>query len=519
VVGLNLVVDADGSVRDVEVAKSTDDELKQEVLVAAKKWKFVPGTFQGQAVATEISVVVQFHAEGGPNIYAGPKRASWPSPAELQKLFDQANQALGRRDYREAVALSRQLLALEPLFRRIRLVLGNSLVELRQYDEAEAVLQDETKLDPKSPYAFNQLGLAYQRDYKYDEAIAQFKKQIEVTPEDFNAHANLGVLLSSRKRCNEAMPELEKSLALSPRQARVLMAEGKCDIDQGNTAKGVSEIEQAANQSGSSGSWNQAAYHLAEANVELDKAQRWAETAITIESALLRDLSLDRTTPTGMRQVNTIGNYWDTLGWVYFRTGKDDLALSYVDAAWRMHPSATKGDHLGQIYEKLGRREDAIRTYAMAVAAVALSKRGASSPEDLAKVKGRLAQLAGQDADSAALAEQGRAALEALSSETFENPAKQGGSGDFIMKVAGAKIMEVRQVSGNAALAPFSEVLRKTTLPVSLPDESGLQISRRGTLSCQKGADECHFKLLNTEEAAELATQEADAARTSVTTN
>jgi hypothetical protein len=81
-----------------------------------------------------------------------------------------------------------------------------------------------------------------------------------------------------------------------------------------------------------------------------------------------------------------------------------------------MHPTPTKGEHLGQIYEKLGRREDAIHTYAMAVAAADLSKRGASSPEDLAEARGRLTQIAGQGADVAVLVERGRAALEALCS-------------------------------------------------------------------------------------------------------
>lgn len=514
VVGLDLVVGEDGSTHDIEVAKSSDDELKKVVIASAKKWKFVPATFQGRAVAVEIRALVQFHAIGDPNIVLGSGQAPWADPTEMQKLFVEASQAYNRRDYHTAVALSRQLLALSPLSGRARLVLGESLVELKQYEDAEAALQEEIKLEPKSPFAYNQLGLAYQRHRKYDEAIAQFKKQIEVIPEAFDPHANLGVLLCSRKRCGEAMPELEKSLALSPNQSRALLAQGECDVDLGNTAKGVSEMEQAANQSGSSSSWNQAAYRLAERNVELDKAQKWAETAITIASAFLRDLSLGQATPTQMRMVNTISNYWDTLGWVYFRMGQDDRALSYVDAAWRMHPSPTKGDHLGQIYEKLGRQEDAKRTYAMAVAAADLSTRAAASPEDLAEARNRLTQISGQGADVAGLIGRGHAGLEALSSVAIENPTKRSGSADFTMKVVGDKILDVRQVAGDASFAPFSEVLRESPLPVQAPGRSGVEILRRGTLSCKAEAGECHFILLGTEEAVDLATQEADAAKT-----
>jgi TonB family protein len=513
-VGLNLVIGADGSVRDIEVVKSPDNELSEDVIASVKKWKFAPSTFEGRPVAVEARVLVQFRPVGDPIISFGPKLATWADSAEIQKLHMEASQALGRRDYQQTVALSRKLLALEPLHARIRLILGVALVDLQQYEDAETVLQEEIKLEPKSPFAYNSLGWVFERQHKYDEAIAQYKKQIEITPEEFDPHANLGELLCSRKRCHEAMPELEKSLAISPEQSRALLAQGKCDIDLGNTAKGISEMEQAANQSASSSSWNQAAYRLSERNVELETAWKWTQRAITIESAFLRDLSLDHATATQMRQVNSLSSYWDTLGWVYFRMGKDDLALSYVDAAWRMHPTPTKGDHLGQIYEKLGRREDAVRAYAMAVASDGLSKRGASSPEDLADARDRLTKVSGPGEDVAAQIERGHAALSSLNSITVQNPANSKGSADFTMKVVGGKIVDVRQVAGDSSLAPFSEALRESSIPVHVPEESGVEILRRGTLSCKADAGECHFMLLGTDEALDLATQEAEAAKT-----
>jgi hypothetical protein len=140
-VGLDAVGGVDGSVHHIEIEKSSDDELKEDVNASFQKWKFAPATFQGRPAAVEISVVVQFRAVGSPSVSFGPKRASWATIGELQKLFDQASQAYGRRDYQKAVAVSRQLLALDPLFKRIRLLLGDALVELKQYEDAETVLQ------------------------------------------------------------------------------------------------------------------------------------------------------------------------------------------------------------------------------------------------------------------------------------------------------------------------------------------------------------------------------------------
>ena len=59
--------------------------------------------------------------------------------------------------------------------------------------------------------------------------------------------------------------------------------------------------------------------------------------------------------------------YWDTLGWVYYAEGNLDKAEKYVAAAWQLGQHGEVGDHLGQIYEKRGDKEKAIRTYALAL--------------------------------------------------------------------------------------------------------------------------------------------------------
>src|SRR4029077_7747908 len=58
--------------------------------------------------------------------------------------------------------------------------------------------------------------------------------------------------------------------------------------------------------------------------------------------------------------------YWDTLGWVYFSEGNLDKAEKYVSAAWGLGQHGEVGDHLGQIYEKEGKKENALRTYELA---------------------------------------------------------------------------------------------------------------------------------------------------------
>src|SRR5213078_941964 len=68
--------------------------------------------------------------------------------------------------------------------------------------------------------------------------------------------------------------------------------------------------------------------------------------------------------------VATLGAYWDTLGWIYFAKGDFRQAERYVRAAWLMNLQGEVGDHLGQIQMRLGRRDDAAHTYALAMNAL-----------------------------------------------------------------------------------------------------------------------------------------------------
>ncbi|MEE9168929.1 MAG: tetratricopeptide repeat protein, partial [bacterium] len=57
---------------------------------------------------------------------------------------------------------------------------------------------------------------------------------------------------------------------------------------------------------------------------------------------------------------STRGAYWDTLGWIYFKLGDYDAALTYILKSIELRDaSAEVLDHLGDIYAKLGDFEKA----------------------------------------------------------------------------------------------------------------------------------------------------------------
>ncbi len=57
---LFLVIDETGKVVSAEVRKSTDPGFNAEALKAARKWKFKPGTKNGQPVRARILQPISF---------------------------------------------------------------------------------------------------------------------------------------------------------------------------------------------------------------------------------------------------------------------------------------------------------------------------------------------------------------------------------------------------------------------------------------------------------------------------
>ena len=214
--------------------------------------------------------------------------------------------------------------------------------------------------------------------------------------QDHYAHRNLGMMLRDQKKCSDAMPELQKALAITPNHPETLLAEGECDLDLGNRAKGISELQQATSTSSAPNVFNSAAYALAKRSIELDMAEKWSEACLAIEKTRLQSVSLDHLTAEQLNYVYWTSAYWDTRGWIYFLRGDKVHARSYVTASWSLRQDPTVGDHLGRIYDELGMKEDAKRTYAMAVASADKPTRANIDPDDVADAKRRLERLAGE---------------------------------------------------------------------------------------------------------------------------
>jgi tetratricopeptide (TPR) repeat protein len=366
--------------------------------------------------------------------------------------------------------------------------LGLIYLQTRQDDQAIASFQKQIDVNPYDEFAYNNLGRVYWQERKYDDAVKSFNKQLENNPLDKFAHANLGAMYAEWHKYDLAVPELEKAASLTPDSPELQVSLGDAYLNLGQDDKALAAFDHAVEMNATPLVWNNIAYQLSLKKTHLDRAQQYAESAVSATAAALRNLSLDRLTQKDLPLVSSLVAYWDTLGWVEFGEGNLDKAEKYVAAAWTLGHHGEVGDHLGQIYEKRGEKDRAMRTYALSMNGLR------PTPE----TRTRLATLAGGDAKADSAITRSKEELERLSTVQL-GKATETGNADFFVLLSGgagqARVDAVKFVSGDEKLKVYAEALRTADYHLSFPDDTPVKILRRGTLSCSVATGTCKFAM------------------------
>jgi tetratricopeptide (TPR) repeat protein len=204
-----------------------------------------------------------------------------------------------------------------------------------------------------------------------------------------------------------------------------------------------------------------------------------------------------------LNDVATLGVLWDTLGWVHYQKGDVDTAEKYIRAAWELDQRGDAADHLARIYEKRGKKDQAIQLFALALAA----------PHSDSETRARLTLLLGGNAQIDALVDQAKPALTKLrtfpagsfskSTAGSAEPAGSSSTGnsqaEFLLVFSPgqtkASVDAVQFVNGDAQLKQFADRLRSLDYGAMFPDTAAIKTIRRGTLSCSATAGNCNFTL------------------------
>ena len=288
-----------------------------------------------------------------------------------QMTADELNAAASTLlDEGKDLSLARDLLlratAKEPKHKWAWNNLGRAYASLGSFSEAEKAYKRQIEIDPNDEYTYKNLGWAYGAQKRYDDAVAAYRKHIEINPLDQDVYAYLGWTLDQMENWEEAAQAYAKSAALNRDKPEAYLAWGRALLKAGKTEEGRKQFDRVLELDTGPASRNNVAYYLADAGVDLDKAQQMSEQAVeSARQRLAGPLSFDLPSDYTQR-LQTLGAYLDTLGWVSFKQGKLEQAESLLLAAYELAANATVAEHLAEVCARRDKFEEALRYYAYA---------------------------------------------------------------------------------------------------------------------------------------------------------
>jgi tetratricopeptide (TPR) repeat protein len=412
-----------------------------------------------------------------------------PADMKADDLVESAGAAMNSGNLPVAIALLKRATDIDPKNKFAWNNLGRAYFAMHEDEQAIAAFQKQIDVNPYDEFAYNNLGRVYWNERKYDDAVKAFNKQLENNPLDKFSHANLGAMYAEWHKYDLAVPELEKAASLTPDSPDLQVSLGDAYLNLGQDDKALAAFDHAVELAATPLVWNNIAYQLSLKKSHLDRAQQYAESSVSATAAALRNVSLDRLTQQELPLVSSLIAYWDTLGWVHFAEGDLSKAEKYVGAAWGLGHHGEVGDHLGQIYEKQGAKDRALRTYALSMNGI----------RPIPETRTRLASLAGGDAKADAAIAHSKEELQHLSTVDLGKAAQTGNADFFILLSGGAgttaKVDAVKFVSGDEKLKSYTEALKTADYHVTFPDDTPVKVFRRGTLSCSMTTGKCSFVL------------------------
>ncbi len=216
--------------------------------------------------------------------------------------------------------------------------------EAKQWPQATAVAKEAVQKMPADRDLRMVLDAQLADNGEVDKSIGDVKSFLKGGPEDREVYIRLSIIYTRAKRWKEAVDALAQAekLATKPdEKAYVSFLRG--DVyqrqkmyDEADTEfrKVLSLVSPADPQTAAT--LNYLGYMNADRGVKLEESLSFVKQALVLEP--------------------NNGAYLDSLGWVYFKLGKYDLAEESLNkAAVHMGADPTVQEHLGDLYQKTGR--------------------------------------------------------------------------------------------------------------------------------------------------------------------
>lgn len=292
-----------------------------------------------------------------------------------------------REEYDKAVEVYERIGELEPqTLPRVRAMQIDTLRAARRFDEALELSEEAVEEFPDDRGLAVQNASVLAENGRSAEAGEALEKLLDGGPGDLEIYLSLAQVHEKGERFDEAIAAAEKAAELAQTEgARLTVQFTHASILE--QAKRYDEAEAKfreliAEDPDNSSALNYLGYMLADQGVKLDEAHDMIQKAL--------DLEPDN------------GAYLDSLGWVYYRQDKLQLAERYLLRSLEQYGrDPVVHSHLGDVYHKLGREDDARRHWERGLKEFRASAKADQDPAAMEELREKLAELGVQDVSQA----------------------------------------------------------------------------------------------------------------------
>ncbi len=177
----------------------------------------------------------------------------------------------------------------------------------KQPEEAVRLVKKAVEIQPENDSLYHSLSLAYMSVEKYDLAIQSMRTAIKLNDNRDSYYFELGALLERSEKYSDAIDNMQRAIELNPMH---------------------------------SNAHNFIGYMYAQEGQYLDKALSHLKKALSIQPRN--------------------GYFLDSLGWIYFKKGESEKALTEIKKAMvYVAPDPVLYDHLGDVHYSLKNYEEA----------------------------------------------------------------------------------------------------------------------------------------------------------------
>ena len=328
------------------------------------------------------------------------------------------------------------------------------------------------------------LALAAAEKASRTDALAQqtLKDYLARHPDEMRVSLQLAQMQSAAVDNNGALATLQSAADQHPEDPNVRLQLSQTLLRLQRKDEAAAAAKSVLEDATDPGLMNDAAYIFSETGHDL----AYAETMSRKSVAMLEDRSAAITTAEAnskaFASAHELVNAWDTLGWILYREGKLDEARPLIVAAWRDDLNAEVGDHLGQLYEALQKKDEACAAYRLADAAVS----AATSSNVRKHIRDGFTRLEAGGAKPGP--KNGTEALQ--NSRTYKLGHVEGvnGWGTFRIVLAADGVIETQQMTGDHRVAAIGDAIKKMKFPELVPAGSRAHLLLSSVVSCSQSA-------------------------------